>query len=128
MRLLSVLALSLAGAAVMQAGAQTTGDSPGQSSNSVGATNGEQVYREICQACHMANAEGGTGAAAIPALAANAHLADPKLAIDRVLHGKGGMPAFDGMLEPEQIADVINYVRSHFGNAYPERLKASDIR
>ena len=31
---------------------------------------GEQVYVQVCQACHMADAKGGSGAATIPALAA----------------------------------------------------------
>src|ERR1041385_2974000 len=36
---------------------------------------GEAVYRGICQGCHMADAQGATGAGSYPALANNAKLA-----------------------------------------------------
>jgi mono/diheme cytochrome c family protein len=52
---------------------------------------GKQVYEEICQACHMADAKGGGGAGAvIPALAGNAKLADKDYPITLLLKGRGG--------------------------------------
>jgi len=111
-----------------KAPAQSTGDTAGTGSATASSTTGEQTYREICQACHMANAEGGTGAARIPALAANSHLADADFVLGRVLHGQGGMPAFAEMLSPEQIAGVVTYVRTHFGNAYPKPVTPADVK
>ncbi len=76
----------------------------------------------------MANAEGGTGAAKIPALASNAHLADANFALNRVIRGQGGMPAFADMLSAEQIAGVVGYVRTHFGNSYADPVTPSDVK
>jgi len=120
----AVILLSAGG----KAPAQSTGDTAGTGSATASSTTGEQTYREICQACHMANAEGGTGAARIPALAANAHLADADFVLGRVLHGQGGMPAFAEMLSPEQIAGVVTYVRTHFGNAYAKPVTPADVK
>jgi mono/diheme cytochrome c family protein len=55
-----------------------------------------------------------------------------------VLDGRNGMPPFGfpagrGMdsgpphLSDAQIADVVNYVRSHFGNAYKAEVTAEEI-
>lgn len=118
------IAVSGAGASV----AQSLGDTSGTGGLTASSSTGEQTYREICQACHMANAEGGTGAGVVPALARNAHLADPNFMLDRVVHGKGGMPAFADMLTPEQIAGVVGYVRTHFGNSYPDPVTVADVR
>lgn len=108
--------------------AQSTGDTSGTESAKVSSTSGEQTYREICQACHMAHAEGGTGAAKVPALAANPHLADADFVLNRVLRGQGGMPAFADMLSAEQIAGVVGYVRTHFGNAYVKPVTMADVK
>jgi len=110
------------GAAV---GAQDT--SGGQASVQV-AQEGRQVYEEICQACHMADARGGGGAGAgVPALAGNPRLADKDYPITLLLKGRGGMPWMTDLLTPEQMAAVINYVRSHF-NAYADTVTVADIR
>lgn len=107
--------------------AQGTGDTSGHDPGA-GGTTGEGVYREICQACHMPNAEGGTGAAAIPALAKDAKLADADWMVSTIVKGRGGMPAFNGMLSPEQIASVATYVRGHFGNAYAKPVTVGDVK
>ena len=124
--------VTLAAAALMAigaaAGAQTTGDNPGGATTGVDASSGGQVYREICAACHMANAEGGTGAASIPALAKNPHLADPDFVVKTLLKGRGGMPAFADMLEPAQIAAVATHIRTHFGNNYAKPVTVDDVK
>lgn len=88
---------------------------------------GAVVYEEVCQACHMANAKGGVGAGRIPALAGNPNLEFPEYAIGVVTGGRGAMPWFRGQLTDQQIADVITYVRSHFGNRYRGKVSAADI-
>jgi mono/diheme cytochrome c family protein len=88
---------------------------------------GEDVYRNVCQACHMANAAGGVGAGRIAGLAANPALEAAGYPIMVVTGGKGAMPWFRGSLTDQQIADVINYVRGHFGNRYRDQVTAQMI-
>lgn len=108
--------------------AQSLGDTSAVNPVTASSTTGEATYREVCRACHMANAEGGTGAGVVPALAANPHLADKDFVVTRVLRGQGGMPAFAELLSPEQVAGVVGYVRTHFGNAYPEAVTLADVK
>ncbi|KPF78185.1 hypothetical protein IP88_04530 [alpha proteobacterium AAP81b] len=88
---------------------------------------GAEVYRNVCQACHMANAQGGVGAGRIPALAGNRNLAVSGYPILVVTGGKGAMPWFRGNLSDQQIADVINYVRGNYGNRYKDAVTAAMI-
>lgn len=89
---------------------------------------GEAIYRHVCQGCHMADGRGGTGAGAnIPALANNPHLQSPYYPASIILHGYGAMPWFSSMLDDRQTADVVNYIRNHFGNKYNDVLKPQDI-
>ncbi len=88
---------------------------------------GAEVYQNVCQACHMANAGGGEGAGRIPALAKNGALEAAGYPIMVVTGGKGAMPWFRGNLTDQQIADVINYVRSNFGNKYKDKVTAEMI-
>ena len=96
---------------------------PGPFIHSDGAT----LYRAVCQGCHMPDARGAQGAGEYPALAANARLASPAFPVARVLNGWLGMPRFADMLSDGQIADVVNYVRTNFGNRYTDRLTVVDV-
>ena len=91
------------------------------------ALSGAQVYGEVCQACHMANAQGAVGAGRIAALAGNPNLKYPEYPIAVVTGGKGAMPWFRGVLTDTQIAAVITYVRTHFGNRYTAPVTAADV-
>jgi mono/diheme cytochrome c family protein len=119
-----VMALMLA-AAGLGARAQ---DAPGGGPTAVAvAAEGKEIYEQICQACHMADAKGGSGAGArIPALAGNPRLKDPNYGIVILLKGRGGMPWFSDLLTPAQMAAVLTYVRGHF-NAYPDAITAADV-
>ncbi|MEO7755449.1 MAG: cytochrome c [Dokdonella sp.] len=88
---------------------------------------GESLYRAICQGCHMSDARGAQGAGHYPALSENSNLANALYPAIVVLRGRGGMPQLDNSLSDEQVAVVVNYVRCHFGNAYPDKLTAADI-
>ena len=88
---------------------------------------GENLYRAICQACHMPDARGAQGAGAYPALAANPRLATGAYPAARVLVGRGAMPALANSLTDEQVADVVNYVRSHFDNRYDDNVTPADV-
>lgn len=91
-------------------------------------TDGGQLYEAVCQACHMPGGTGATGAAAYPALARNRHLAARSFPIGRVLYGSKAMPPFKEILSDEQIALVVGYIRTHFGNAYKDRVSAADVK
>ena len=89
---------------------------------------GESVYQGVCTGCHMPQGQGATGAASYPPLAQNARLAVAAYPILRVLRGQGAMPGFAGTLTNQQIADVVGYIRQHFGNAYPDAPTADDVQ
>lgn len=125
----SFLALPLAAAVFGWAVSSQAQDAPGASPTNVQITaEGKQVYETICQACHMADAKGGGAAgAAIPALADNANLANKDFVVDILLKGRGGMPWFNDLLTPEQMAAVATYVRAHF-NKYPDPVTEADVK
>jgi mono/diheme cytochrome c family protein len=89
---------------------------------------GEAVFKNICQGCHMANAEGAVGAGMYPALAKNAKLEVAGYPVAVIVHGQKAMPPFGGLLSDQQIADVVNYVRTHFGNSYRDKVTAADVK
>jgi len=89
---------------------------------------GEAVFKNICQGCHMANAEGAVGAGMYPALAKNAKLEVAGYPVAVIVHGQKAMPPFGGLLSDQQIADVVNYVRTHFGNSYKDKVTPADVK
>jgi mono/diheme cytochrome c family protein len=95
----------------------------GQFAHQDGAT----LYRAICQGCHMPDARGAVGAGFYPALAANSKLASAPYPVLTVLNGRRNMPALGGYLSDTQVAAVVNFVRSHFGNAYADTVSAADV-
>jgi mono/diheme cytochrome c family protein len=88
---------------------------------------GEALYANACQACHMGNGEGATGAGRYPALARNPKLETAPYAIHIVLRGRKAMPPFARLMSDEQVAAVTTYVRTHFGNAYTEPVTAEEV-
>ena len=125
MKMISKLGLVLAFTLATPAMADEPG--PGGSKPPVPVT-GEQVYRMVCQTCHMADGKGAVGAAAFPALASNPKMKMAAYPIVMVVKGRGGMPGFTDLLSAEQTAAVITYVRTNFGNAYPEPVTAEDVK
>src|SRR4051812_17320443 len=83
---------------------------------------GEAIFKGVCQGCHMPDAKGVVGAAAYPALAHNARLEVAGYAVAIVVKGQKAMPAFATMMTDQQIADVVNYVRTHFDNSYRDKV------
>lgn len=91
---------------------------------------GEAVFTANCAACHQASGEGLPGA--FPPLKGNAAVnnADPTLHIHTVLFGAHGltiggvsyasqMPPFGPQLSDQDVADVIDFERSAWGNHAP---------
>jgi mono/diheme cytochrome c family protein len=92
------------------------------------ASTGEGIYADLCQGCHMGDGAGATGAGTYPALAQNPQLASAAYVLAMVVGGRKGMPAFGDFLSDDQVAAVANFVRTHFGNAYPGDATAADAR
>jgi mono/diheme cytochrome c family protein len=86
------------------------------------------LYVDHCSGCHQAQGRGIAGV--FPPLAGNGVVLAPDAAniLKVVLGGvpaRGGyipMPGFAGQLSDAQIADIANYVRSHWGNAAPTNV------
>jgi mono/diheme cytochrome c family protein len=105
----------------------------------VKSASGEDVFRRICQGCHMPDAKGATGAGKYPALAGDSALASTEFMAITLLQGRRNMPAFGGdgksgiffmlpTLNDEQIAAVINYVRSNFGNHFKGTITPAQVQ
>jgi mono/diheme cytochrome c family protein len=95
------------------------------------ANAGEQVYGNVCVVCHQPNGSGMEGA--FPPLAGSAVvLGDPDIPIRIVLRGMTGemtrndvtyngvMTPWGSQLSDEDIANVMTYVRSSWGNSAAE--------
>jgi mono/diheme cytochrome c family protein len=77
------------------------------------ATAGKAVFESAgCTACHTLSAAGSTGT-----VGPNLDEAKPSfdLVVQRVTLGQGGMPSFKDQLQPQQIADVAEFVSSSAG-------------
>lgn len=124
-------ALATAVAALLSAGiaqaAQTT-DADFLNAKDISHVTGQQIFTHICQGCHMPDGKGAVGAGHYPALADNPKLAAAAYPTVMVVNGRGGMPAFGKQLSDAQVADVVNYVRTHFGNHYADTLKPEDVK
>ena len=89
---------------------------------------GEALFNQVCQGCHMAEGQGSHGAGAYPALAANPKLGAKVYPVYMVSSGQGGMPGFQKYMDDQQIASVVNYVRTHFGNHYADTVTVEDVQ
>ena len=113
---LAALSLGLAGAAHAQ-GRFTYPDQ-----------GGEAIYKNICQGCHMPDAKGAAGAGVYPSLAGNGKLAARGYPIQVVMNGQKAMPEFGTTLTDAQIADVVTYVRTSFGNKFAGVVTADQVK
>ena len=109
---LTLLALGALGSRAAQSQEIFAGKFPQQT--------GEDLYQHICQGCHMPDAKGAIGAGAYPALASNPRLAAAIYPITVVLRGQRAMISLGESLDDAQVASVLNYVRTHFGNRYKD--------
>jgi mono/diheme cytochrome c family protein len=96
---------------------------------------GKQIYGGKCAGCHQAS---GAGVAGVfpPLVGSEWVTGDEKILTNILLHGingeievngklyKGVMPAW-GMLTDDEIAGVISYIRSDWGNASPPVTSAT---
>jgi nitrite reductase (NO-forming) len=88
-------------------------------------TMGKDVYKNLCQACHQADAQGMKGV--FPPLAKSDFFADdPLKAVSVVLHGLSGPVTVNGQqfnsampaqaLSDEEVANVVTYLINNYGN------------
>jgi mono/diheme cytochrome c family protein len=89
---------------------------------------GEDLFANVCRGCHMSDGKGATGAGTYPSLAGNSNLESGGYPVGIVVNGQRGMPPFGAMMSDEQVAAVVNYVRTHFGNAYRDTVTVEDVR
>lgn len=86
---------------------------------------GKPVFDQNCKVCHQDQGQGVSGI--FPPLTPNPYIVDKAKIIDLVLNGMKGKieiddKSYNGIMVPhrqlsdQQIADVISYVRSSFGN------------
>ena len=123
-RALIGLAVLVAFAAIGRGGADAqdifTGHYPQQS--------GEAIYTGVCQGCHMPDAMGAVGAGAYPALAKDPRLQSGAYAAMIVIKGQKAMPPFGDSFTDGQIANVVNYLRSNFGNGYADQVTPDQVK
>ena len=89
---------------------------------------GAAIYANVCAGCHQPDGLGAAGAGAYPSLAANENLASAEYLEALLFNGRRAMPALGPMMNDRQMADVINYVRTHFGNSYVDAVSDADIK
>jgi mono/diheme cytochrome c family protein len=91
-------------------------------------TTGEELFANICQGCHMPDASGAVGAGSYPSLVADKNLEARGYPVYLIINGRRAMPPFGEMMTDAQIAAVVNYLRTHFGNSYEDAVTANEVR
>jgi|ERR1700761_3986517 mono/diheme cytochrome c family protein len=91
-------------------------------------TSGEELFSSVCQGCHMPDGHGAIGAGNYPSLAQDKNLEARGYPVYVVVRGQKAMPPVGAMMSNDQVAAVVNYVRTHFGNAYPDPVTLDEVR
>jgi mono/diheme cytochrome c family protein len=89
---------------------------------------GEELFANVCRGCHMSDGKGAVGAGTYPSLAGNRKLEASGYPVAVVVDGQRGMPAFGAMMSDDQVAAVVNYLRTHFDNNYQDAVTAEDVK
>jgi mono/diheme cytochrome c family protein len=89
---------------------------------------GEQLFASACQACHMPDGRGATGAGTYPSLSNDSNLGASGYPVHVVVRGQKAMPPIGAMMSDDQVATVVNYLRTHFGNQYNDAVTAEDVK
>ena len=91
-------------------------------------TTGEELFASACQGCHMPDGKGAVGAGTYPSLVQDRNLESGGYPVYVVVRGQRAMPPVGAMMSDAQVAAVVNYVRTHFGNAYRDAVSAEDVK
>ena len=89
---------------------------------------GEQLFASSCQGCHMPDGHGATGAGTYPSLSQDSNLESSGYPVYVVVRGQKAMPPIGAMMSDDQVAAVVNYVRTHLGNQYNDAVTADDVQ
>src|ERR1700742_3733606 len=89
---------------------------------------GEQLFAGVCQGCHMRDGKGASGAGTYPSLVEDDDLEAKGYPVYVVVRGQRAMPPVGRMMTDDQVAAVVNYVRSHFGNQYHDAVTPDEVK
>jgi mono/diheme cytochrome c family protein len=89
---------------------------------------GEELFVSACQGCHMPDGKGAVGAGTYPSLAQDRNLESAGYPVYVVVRGQRAMPPIGAMMSDAQVAAVVNYVRTNFGNQYRDAVSADDVK
>jgi mono/diheme cytochrome c family protein len=89
---------------------------------------GEELFASACQGCHMPDGKGAVGAGTYPSLAQDNNLESGGYPVYVVVRGQRAMPPVGAMMSDAQVAAVVNYIRTHFGNQYRDDVSADDVK
>ena len=89
---------------------------------------GEELFASACQACHMPDGKGAVGAGTYPSLVQDSKLEAGGYPVYVVVRGQRAMPPVGAMMSDVQVAAVVNYIRTHFGNQYRDAVSADDVK
>jgi mono/diheme cytochrome c family protein len=89
---------------------------------------GEDLFANACQGCHMPDGHGSTGAATYPSLSKDSNLEAGGYPVYVIVRGQKAMPPVGAMMSDDQVAAVVNYLRTHFGNQYNDTVTADDVK
>ena len=89
---------------------------------------GEAIYKGVCQGCHMPDGKGAVGAGMYPSLVKNENLETAGYPVGVIVKGQKAMPVLGPFFTDQQVANVVNYIRTHFGNKYKDKVKPEDVK
>jgi mono/diheme cytochrome c family protein len=89
---------------------------------------GEQLFASSCQGCHMPDGHGASGAGTYPSLSKDSNLESLGYPVYVIVRGQKAMPPIGMMMSDDQVASVVNYLRTHFGNQYTDAVTAEDVK
>ena len=89
---------------------------------------GKDLFASACQGCHMPDGRGAAGAGTYPSLSKDSNLEAGSYPAYVVVRGQKAMPPVGAMMSDDQVATVVNYLRTHFGNQYNDAVTAEDVK
>ena len=89
---------------------------------------GAELFAGVCQGCHMPDGSGAVGAGSYPSLQKDGNLETSGYPVTVVVRGQKAMPPVGAMMSDDQVAAVVNYLRTHFGNQYQDAVTAEDVK
>jgi mono/diheme cytochrome c family protein len=89
---------------------------------------GAELFASVCQGCHMPDGSGAVGAGQYPSLQKDSNLETGGYPVYVVVRGQKAMPPVGVLMSDDQVAAVVNYLRTHFGNQYQDAVTAEDVK